>query len=465
MEYFDGSSGIMQRTRADGKALRDDVSRKAQGEWVVRKGREDAVTYLKEQAAQRLSYLVPERHLRMSASPFAFFRGSALLMASDLAEMPATGMHVQACGDAHIANFGAFAAPDRRLVFDINDFDETSPAPWEWDVKRLAASIEICGRDRGFDADWRSAAVRGAVKSYRRAMLSFSNMGALDVWYARLDVDEVLGDVRDKVKNKQMRAVHAKLTKATKKTSAQAFGKYIKVENGKLSIAFDPPYLVPLDRFASAADADRIAASLTQLLSAYRNSLAPELRHLFDQYEYLDAAQKVVGVGSVGTRSWIVAFSGREVADPLVLQVKEAQASVLERFNRPSGCSSQGERVVRGQRIMQAAGDLLLGYASAKDEQDLMRDYYIRQLWDWKTSTDLETADALEIEATAKMCGWTLARAHARSGNRFAIAGYLGSSAEFDRAMADFAVAYADQNEEDFRVFIDALSDGTLLGG
>ena len=449
-------------SKARGKALRNDVPRSVHARWAVEPDRNAPLELLAEQEAERLPYLVSERRLRMSASPFTFFRGGALVMAADLARTPATGLRVQACGDAHIANFGGFASADRTLVFDVNDFDETAPGPWEWDVKRLAASIEICGRDRGFSRMWCRGAVRAAVESYRVAMNDFARKGELDVWYARLDVDEVVAPALARAGRKERARVLRSLERAYAKTSARAFEKLVRMEDGQLRIAFEPPFVVPLDRFAPAIDADRAAASLVELLNGYRASLAPDRRRLFDRYDYIDAAQKVVGVGSVGTRAWIMAFVGRDQGDPLVLQVKEAQSSVLERFTGSCGCPSCGERVVQGQRLMQASGDILLGWTSSEDEDGHVRDYYVRQLWDWKTSTDLETASSDEIAATGCLSAWTLARAHARSGDRGAIAGYMGSSNTFDRAIADFAAAYADQNEADYRVFIDALSGGVL---
>lgn len=463
MSANENSNGCACERRAFGKQLRREVPRSAHARWSVGSDRETPIELMAEQEAQRLPYLVGERRLRMSASPFAFFRGSALLMAADLASTPSTGLRVQACGDAHIANFGGFAAADRRLVFDVNDFDETAPGPWEWDVKRLAASIEICGRDRGFSASWRHGAVRAAVQSYRQAMGSFSRKGELDVWYARLDVDRVVAPALENAAASQRERVARNLKKAYAKTSVRAYDRFVSVEEEQPRIVFDPPFVVPLDRFAPALDAERASAGLVELLAGYRRSLPPETRLLFDRFDYVDAAQKVVGVGSVGTRAWIVVCAGRYSNDPLVLQVKEAQPSVLERFAGPCKETTCGERVVRGQRLMQASGDVLLGWTSAEDEDGRMRDYYVRQLWDCKTSTDLETADADEIAATGCMSAWTLARAHARSGDRCAIAGYLGSSNVFDRAIADFARAYADQNEEDYRVFIDALS-GSALG-
>lgn len=462
MTGLSDAQGSARGSRVSGKALRSDVPRRSHGAWCVEQDRTTPLTLLHEQEADRLAFLLPERHLRMSASPFAFFRGSALIMAADLARTPTTGLMVQACGDAHIANFGGFASPDRHLVFDINDFDETAPAPWEWDVKRLAASIEICGRDRGFGDSWCRSAVRSAVRGYCHAMNEFSQMSMLDLWYTRLDVAEVLKEALSGASRKETRRVIANLMKAHAKTSARAFSKYVHSDKGEMGIAFDPPYLVPLEQFAPAADVESVITSLIELLATYRESLAPELRHLFDQYSYLDAAQKVVGVGSVGTRAWIVAFVDAGTGAPLILQIKEAQASVLERFVGPCAYSTGGERVVRGQRLMQASGDLLLGYASAADESGRTRDYYVRQLWDWKTSIDLTVAPASEIEACGRLCAWTLARAHARSGDRFAIAGYVGSGDVFARALDEFARSYADQNEADYRMFIDALSCGEL---
>ncbi len=446
--------------RNAGRERRTALPRKAHANWLVTPNRERPLELLRSQAANRLSYLLPERYTRMSVSPFAFFRGAALVMAADLAETPATGMMVQLCGDAHIANFGGYASFDRRLVFDINDFDETFVGPWEWDIKRLAASIAVCGRDRGFKSQWTKDTVAAAAGAYRKAMHTFSQMGTLALWNQRLDILEILEPLSPCMSKKEKQETRKKLEKAHGKTSASAYQKLIQVQDGKESIAFNPPFLVPLNQFSPAESAEKIQEELFAFLKKYRESLSPERKTLFDQYRYIDAAQKVVGVGSVGTRAWIVAFRGSIKNDVLILQIKEAQASVLENFAGKMPYASNGERIVSGQRLMQASSDILLGYASSHDIKGKNHDYYVRQLWDWKTSADLESATAAEIALTAKLCAWALAKAHARTGNRFEISGYLGQSSSFDVAMVEFARAYADQNEADYQKFTDALSRG-----
>lgn len=443
-----------QEARQRGKALRQRVARSALGVWEVRADRAEALQILFDQDANRLPSLVPERHRRMGANPFAFFRGAAALMAADLATAASTGLEVQACGDAHIANFGGYRSPESHLVFDLNDFDETSRAPWEWDVRRLVASVAICGRHRGFSEEWCRDAARLTAESYRRAMAYFARQGTLDVWRAYIDVAEVLQALADTVSKADRRRVAADLERAFSKTNERAFDKLVTMEDGRPVMVYDPPDIVPLSHFLSPDNAEAVSRSLRRLVEGYYKTVAPNYRPLLNNYRLLGVAQKVVGVGSVGTRCWVAALAGAEVADPLVLQIKEANASVLERWCGKAPYASHGERVVQGQRLMQATSGVLLGWTSAPDEDGCRRDYYVRQLWNWKMSVDLEKASTDELEIYSQLCGWTLARAHAHTGDRVAIAGYLGKSDKFDRAMASFACAYADQNEIDYQAFL-----------
>ena len=458
-QHWDNAANAMPKgagfepAHEQGKRLRKQVSRTELGAWRVQENREEAVEAIFAQDANRLSYLVPERHSRMAANPFAFFRGGAALMAADLATMPSTGLMVQACGDAHIANFGGFRSPESRLMFDLNDFDETCRAPWDWDVKRLVASVAICGRHRDFGEKWCRNASRMAAESYRKAMEHFANQGALDVWRAYIDVAEVLNALADTASKADRRQVAADLERAFSKTNRRAFDKLVKVENGVPEMVYDPPSIVPLSYFLSPDNAQRVVDSLVRLAEGYRATVQPTYRALLNDYQLLGVAQKVVGVGSVGTRCWVAVLIGRQVADPLVLQIKEAGPSVLERWCGKAPYASNGERVIAGQRLMQAASGVLLGWTSAPDENGQRRDYYVRQLWNWKMSVDLEKASADELEVYAQLCAWTLARAHARTGDRGAIAGYLGKSDTFDKSMADFAQAYADQNQLDYEYF------------
>lgn len=447
---------------AFGKAKRTDTPRQAHASWVAAPDRPSPISLLKEQEQSRLPELIPLRYERMGVSPFTFFRGGALTMAADLANTPNTGLRVQACGDAHIANFGGFASPERRLVFDINDFDETLPGPWEWDVKRLATSVEICGRDRNFTARERRAAVLETVKSYREAMAEFAEMKNLEVWYAHLDVEEQLQHIAETVSKQEAKSVRKELVKAHSKTSASAVKKLTEVVDGKLQIISTPPLVVPLTELMPENERLELEASIKELLETYAKSLQRDRKHLIEQYAPIDIARKVVGVGSVGTRAWIMVLAGRDETDSLVLQIKEAQPSVLERFVGGSGFGHHGQRVVEGQRLMQASSDTMLGWARSKGIDGIERDFYVRQLWDWKTSPDLDKIDLESLMATAQMCGWTLARAHARSGNRVAIAAYLGASDIFDKAVADFACAYAEQNQTDYDEFKAALEAGVL---
>jgi uncharacterized protein (DUF2252 family) len=400
----------------------------------------------------------------MLASAFTFYRGAAAIMAADLAAGPDSGLRVQLCGDAHLSNFGVFQAPDRRLVFDINDFDETHPGPFEWDVKRLAASIAIGARDRGFKKAERRAAVLSSVRAYRTAMADFAAMNEIDVWYARLDVEDIATRFEDKVTKEDRRRLEKNVAKARNKDSLRALEKLTVNEGGRLRIASRPPLLVPIAELAEreGQDAEAMAVVIKGLLEEYRETLDNQARVLAGRYHYIDAAHKVVGVGSVGTRAWVVLLTGRDESDPLFLQVKEAGASVLEPFTAASRFRNHGHRVVAGQRLMQAAGDILLGWLSIEGLDGKRRDFYVRQLWDGKGSADIELMAPETMAGYAELCGWSLARAHARTGDRHAIAAYLGKGESFDLAIGDFAAAYADQNEADYEELLEAERSGHL---
>ena len=457
---------------ARGKALRASVPRESHAEWAPATDRPDPVELLRSQGETRVQALLPLRYERMSASAFTFYRGGALIMASDLADTPTTGINVQACGDAHISNFGLFSSPERRTVFDINDFDETLPGPWEWDVKRLAASVEICGRDNGFSKKKRQAAVLACVRGYREGMAKFAEMGHLDVWYAHLDVDSLRAKVATGVDTKSAKKADKVISKAKNKNSARAIRKLTEVVDDQLRIVSDPPIVVPMRdlivrktgrRFSERFDEQAIERLIRAVLADYRSTLDSHKKLLVNEYKVVDVAHKVVGVGSVGTRAWIVVMQGADENDPLVLQVKEAQESVLERFVGKSKYRQHGQRVVEGQRAMQTASDMLLGWCRTLGEDGKRKDYYVRQLWDGKGSIDLSLLDPKQLEKLAQACGWTLAHAHARTGDRFAIAAYLGGSDKFDKAIADFADAYAYQNELDYQRFMEALEAGELV--
>ena len=426
--------------------------------------RPDPVDLLQMQATTRLPDLVPVRYGRMLASPFAYFRGAALPMASDLAAGPVTGLTVQACGDAHLSNFGAYGSPERRLVFDINDFDETLPGPWEWDVKRLAASAEIAGRDNGFPAKQRRKLVLATVRSYREAMRSFSRMTSQQVWYARLDIEDVLAERGDNVGARMRKALDAGMAKARSRDSMQAVAKLTTVVDGRRRIISDPPLVVPVSELADTEEGGAAFLSLISgLLSEYRQTLYEDTAELLGRYQLADMARKVVGVGSVGTRCWIVLMLGASHADPLFLQVKESEDSVLSKFVGASSFDNQGQRVVVGQRLTQASSDVFLGWVRVPRGIDGRRhDYYVRQLRDWKMSADIQGMQAGWMRRYLGFCGWTLARAHARTGDRFAMSGYLGSSDVFDEAIADFAAAYAEQNERDYADLAKAAKSGRI---
>jgi uncharacterized protein (DUF2252 family) len=415
---------------------------------------------LERQAKTRIPELVPIRHARMLASPFSYYRGAALPMASDLATTPNSGLLAQICGDAHLCNFGVFGSPERHLFFDVNDFDETAPGPWEWDVKRLAASLEIAGRDNGFPEQARKSVVRRAVRSYREAMLEFAQMPMLKVWYAHLDVDEMLPRFHSSLDRTQTPAVWKAIAKARAHDSVQAFSKLAEVVDGQCRILYQPPLITPVEDLEEGIDPEAVLEAMDGFLLSYQDTLRGEQRGLIEQYRFAHVARKVVGVGSVGTQAWILLLLDDQ-DDPLFLQVKEADASVLEEFTSPSEFSNHGERVVAGQRLMQAASDIFLGWERFDWLGD-ERDYYIRQLRDWKGSADIAGMTHAGMELWGRMCGWTLARAHARSGDRVAIAAYLGKSDTFDRAIGKFSVAYADQNERDYQALKEAVASGRL---
>ena len=452
---------------AMGKAARDDAPRSSHAGWDPPADRPDPVELLRAQDETRVPELVPIRHGRMLVSPFTFFRGAALLMASDLAATPRSGITTQLCGDAHVSNFGVFGTPERRLIFDINDFDETLPGPWEWDVKRLAASFEIGGRDRGFSpADRRDIIVAG-VQEYRERLLHAAELSTLAVWYAHLDVDRLLDQVRAAVKEKrigkkELQEAERDVAKARTRDSRRVFAKRAAEIDGEPRIVADPPLIVPVeDLVEPGSEWEDFPAVVAKLLRSYRRTLAHQ-HHPIEQYRYVHAARKVVGVGSVGTRAYVMLMMCRDSDEPLFLQVKEAQPSVLEPFVGKSLFSNHGQRVVVGQRLMQAASDIFLGWQRIKGMDGKTRDYYVRQLHDWKGSAEVDSLRVQGATWYARLCGATLARAHARSGDQLAIASYLGKGDAFDRAIAAFSAAYADQNERDYEAFADAVKTGRL---
>jgi uncharacterized protein (DUF2252 family) len=448
---------------AKGKAARREVPRSAQTQIEFPDTR-DPVALLEEQAVTRVPELVPIRYGRMLVSPFAFFRGGALIMAADLARIPSSGLRVQLCGDAHLSNFGIFGSPERNLVFDINDFDETAPGPWEWDVKRLAASFAVAGRENGFSAQERRTTVLATVRAYREAISGFAQMRNLELWYSHLSVEQAMAQFTAGVDPKRLKQTEASIEKARAKDSMQAFEKLTHVVDGEPRIISDPPLIVPIDELLpTQVERDELEEEVRTLVRSYRRTLETDRRHLLEQFRFVDLARKVVGVGSVGTRAWIALFLGIDDQDPLFLQIKEAQPSVLERFIGKSEYSNCGQRVVAGQRLMQATSDIFLGWQhnrSGLDGQE--RDFYVRQLKDWKGSFAFEAAVPAGASAYGRACGWTLARAHARSGDRVAIAAYLGRSDAFDEAIATFAETYADQNEKDYHALEAAVASGRI---
>jgi uncharacterized protein (DUF2252 family) len=442
---------------AAGKAARADQPRSSHAE--LSPASRDPLAILTAQDESRVPELVPIRYGRMLASPFAFFRGGAAVMAADLAQTPAGGFTVQLCGDAHLSNFGIFAAPDRRLVFDCNDFDETCPGPFEWDVKRLVASVAIAGRQNGFGKRDRRRASLATAAGYRQAMREYAAMRNLEVWYSRIDVEPALEAVRSQLDGRRVRRLERNLAKAQAKDSIRALSKLTYEDGDRLRIVSEPPLITPLEQLTGAEDAER---QLRQVVDTYRESLSPGRRHLASSYRYVHAARKVVGVGSVGTRAWIVLLLGRDSQDPLFLQAKEAGQSVLEPYVGASAYDHHGRRVVEGQRLMQAASDIFLGWVTVTGVDGEERCFYVRQMWDGKGSAEVEGLSAPELAGYGALCGRALARAHARSGDRIAIASYLGGGDTFDKALADFAESYADRNESDFEQVRAAADDGRI---
>ncbi len=447
-----------------GKAARAEVPLESHETFDPSADRPDPIALLEEQGRSRVPELVPVRYGRMMVSPFTYFRGAALPMASDLAGTPVSGLAVQACGDAHLSNFGIFGSAERRLVFDVNDFDETLPGPWEWDVKRLAASLEVAARDNGFGGKKRRAIVTGAVSAYRQYMRLFAEMGNLAVWYAIGDVEQLREQVTSQLKARGRKSFDKGLTKARTRDSMQEVGKLTRLVDGRPKIISEPPLLVPIDQLIpEEMDRKGFESLFTDLVAKYQRTLETDRRYLLEQYEFADMAHKVVGVGSVGTRCWIVLMLGRDGADPLFLQVKEAQESVLCRYVGASKYANEGQRVVAGQRLMQASSDIFLGWQRNEAGLDQkVRDFYVRQLRDWKFSLNPEDMAPRGMRVYGQACAATLARAHARSGDRIAIAAYLGGSDRFEQAIARFAAAYADQNERDHQALLAAVASGRI---
>jgi uncharacterized protein (DUF2252 family) len=457
--------GDLARRVAAGRSARRQVPFAAQAQLSAPDDRPDPVAMLQAQGASRVPELVPIRYGRMLVSPFTFFRGAAAVMAADLARTPSSGLICQLCGDAHLSNFGAFASPERRLVFDMNDFDETHPGPWEWDIKRLAASLVVAGRDNGFRRKVRAGVVLAAAQRYRQAMNRFAGQGELEVWYAHADLDGVNELLKDQVSKAKRKRFTDAQTKARTRDSLQAFRKMTTLVDGQRRIVADPPLIVPVDDLLPDSDRAELESQIRELLAGYADTLPADRRRLFSAFRFVDMARKVVGVGSVGTRCWVLLLSGRDADDPLLLQVKEAPPSVLaEHAAGPAqdGWRSEGERVVSGQRLMQAVSDIFLGWQTYSGIDGRPRDFYVRQLRDWKGSAIVETMDPEGMQAYGALCGWTLARAHARTGDRIAIAAYLGDSDGFDQALVEFAEAYADRNERDYELLLAAAGTGRI---
>ena len=450
-----------QERRAAGRDLRSAARRSSHGKWTAPPGRRDPVSLLEEQATHRVPTLVPIRYGRMLASPLAFLRGAAIVMASDLAGTPTSGLGVQACGDAHLLNFGLWATPERHLFFGLNDFDESHPGPFEWDVKRLATSIVVAARDRGFDGAAQASAARAATRTYREKMLEYAEMRFLEIWYSRIEVDEVMRAARDEMEKKRPRKVEKKgLKKAEKvikearaRTQLGALSRFAEQVDGTWRIKLEPPLIV------RDPETEQLAEQLPDCFAQYSASLRIDGRELLSRYRFVDFARKVVGVGSVGTETFMLLLMGDKDDDPLFLQLKEAHRPVLEPFTAKSRHQHQGERVVAGQRLTQTASDSLLGWLKGPGD---LKDCYMRQLRDMKGSADIETMLPPHLTAYAQLCGWNLARAHARTGDAVALAGYLGKGNSFDHAIERFAVAYADQNEQDYEALVAAAKSGRI---
>jgi uncharacterized protein (DUF2252 family) len=459
---LEATRGTVEERTARGKAARKEVPRTSHGGFAAAPGRRDPIAVLEEQGTSRVPELLPIRYGRMSSSAFAFFRGSAAVMAMDLATTPTSGIQVQVCGDAHLVNFGVYNAPDRRLVFDLNDFDETLPGPWEWDLKRLVASLVVAGRDNGFTETETADVVRDASRSYRTAMATFAAMTNLKVWYARLEVADLLESLRARQSTAQRKVLRRNSEKFAMRDNMQAFSKLTEVVDGRPRFRSEPPLIVPIDELLPDFGSEWVDREASRIFDDYRGTLDDDRRQLARGYTYEDLARKVVGVGSVGTRAWVTLLLGRDGADPLLLQFKEAQPSVLEAHLGPSEFDRAGHRVVAGQRLMQASSDIFLGWYRGKGIDGVDRDFYVRQLKDGKGSVDIATMVADSMRIYGQMCAWTMARAHARSGDRVAIASYLGTGRTFDDALVDFAHAYADQNERDHQELVAAIESGRI---
>ena len=494
----------LDERKAAGRQAQDRTPPSSHAGWRPAADRPDPVALLEEQNITREPDLVPVRHGRMMVSPFTFYRGAAKIMATDLAATPVAGLGAQLCGDAHLSNFGAFASPERKLLFDLNDFDETLPGPFEYDVKRMAASFTIAARNNGFTKADARAATMASVRAYREAMADFAQMRTMDIWYAHMDEDTLMAgarvalselrgetaaakkqekeakqakqakaakkdakqEKRDKRQEKEARVAEERaqktLAKAHTRDSLQALSKLGELVDGQYQIVSQPPIVVPLRDMAatyglSAEEADQV---IREQFRAYRATLQADRRQLLERFQVVDAARKVVGVGSVGTRAFIVLLQGRNEQDPLFLQIKEATSSVLEECLPKSRYRQHGQRVVEGQRMMQAASDIYLGWTKGLD---VRRHFYWRQLRDMKGSALVEAMIPTGLTYYGRICGWTLARAHARSGDPVAVAEYLGEDDEFDRSITDFSERYADQNEKDYQQFVKAVQSGRLL--
>lgn len=445
-----------------GKTAREHVPRSSHAEFEPPPDRPDPVEILARQSAGRVSGLVPLRYGRMLESPFSFYRGAAALMAADLGTRPHTGIETQLCGDAHLLNFGLYASPERHLVFDVNDFDETLPGPWEWDLKRLAASVAIAGRDNGFTAEQRQDVVRATVCSYREAMRGFAGMRTLDVWYAQSDTEQLRALFAGRLGKRGRRRLARTLETARRRDHLRSLERLTEVVDGTRRIAADPPLVVPLGDLLTGTHRAELEGHLRLLIERYGQSLPADRRHLLRQFRMADVARKVVGVGSVGTRCWIVLLLGRDADDPLFLQAKEADPSVLAPYTGPTEYANEGQRVVSGQQLMQAVSDIFLGWERVTGIDGRQRDFYVRQLHDWKGSARTEQMSPGRMRLYGELCGATLARAHARSGDRIAIAAYLGGKDVFDRALAEFAERYADRNERDFQALDEAVHHGRV---
>ncbi len=462
----DAGIGMLQGSAADfveeGRRARQRRPRRSFSNWEVPQNRADPIEVLSRQGEHRVQDLLPIRYGRMAESAFAFYRGAAAIMAADVGEDVSTKITVQLCGDAHVSNFGIFSAPNRSLVFDCNDFDETLPGPWEWDLMRLVASIAVAGRSLGLSEAKRHAVLTSTVLRYRQAVLDFSRMSSLSVWYAHMDAGNALKQWAAKKGKRKAQLATTITRKASTKDSLRAFSKMAEMADGTARFRSAPPLLVPASELMTSFSPEQINEGLQEAFRRYRRTLATDRRHLLDSYRVTDAARRVVGVGSVGTVAWIALLIGPGSEDPLILQIKEATASVLEPYAKKSTFSSEGRRVVEGQRLMQAQSDVLLGWEQMDGPWGGVRDFYVRQLWDGKYSADIDAMSAADLKEYAGFCAWTLARAHCRSGNRFTLAGYVGSGTVLDSALAVFAERYADQNEQDFKKLASAIAAGNL---